>query len=183
MGNKNKRTEAAYKKAIEALKNLNEYIKEYPSKCGVESSWMHIPFKDESQNDSGDYPYALDSENWNISNKEKKQVLGWMADCYKYADIMAETYGDESTPPLEYMIVPTHLFPWYNRGSIAWRMGPGESYGMWWYEHKVGLSEEDKKWLKETYPKPISYRRYEDSFLESIEDPVMREFEEEASFF
>ena len=156
--------EEAYSKAITALNNISVYLREYES-GGCYPSWMHFPFKNKSMDTSGGYSYALNPDNWDLSYKDRVLVSGWMRDCYDYSSIMWDMFPKEREVPIEYLICPHHLFPWFNIGSIAWRMGAGESYSDWWYMHTCDLDNEDMDWLKETYPEPSPYKKYEEMRL------------------
>ena len=51
-------------------------------------------------------------------------------------------------------------FPDYERGSLGWRMGPGESYIRKWQKFYKNLSIEQREEYRIRYPEPIGWEGF-----------------------
>lgn len=104
----------------------------------------HLPRK------SGTDKHFLDETGWDLSDEEMQFVKEGlqMLDGYRQA-----FYDDNLESGAD--VLPLWLaFPLYPRGTMGWRMGAGERYGMEWGKWFGGLSEEEQRKYNEKFPMP-----------------------------
>ena len=146
-----------YRRVILDIRCISHNIYDYDNDNFPGTKWTHFPFKDVSQNSSGNFSYALNPENWNLPEREIEVVQRCMGEIYEYASKMYQFFPKGTYIPTEFVITPEYLFRWYNPRSIAWRMGPGEGYAEWFHEKYQSLSGKEKTLVDKWYPMPKVY--------------------------
>jgi len=115
-------------------------------------SWAHhLPLKNPAE-------FALNEENWNLPEDVIETISKYLKVLEEYAEKTCSFIMKNNIPELKAVLPPWIVFPLYPRGTMGWRMGRGEDYGMAFGKFIRSLSEKEREIYMALYPEPQYFK-------------------------